>query len=259
MKIKNFNLIRFSLILLSTITSLSWYKPVTASQRRISRNVPKIQIQLNKKQQSADNRGRPTKRKGMGSRNDCPATDMPLTALIPENQVGKVVEAKPTFWLFIPYKSSKIPKGEFVLQDEGNNDVYRTDFPINKSEGIVGFTLASGQSLETNKTYQWYFKLYCDAQGAYRDKSTTPIYVRGWVQRVALQPNQQKQLSGVASPRQRVAFYAQNGIWYSALTELVKLRRENPQSKILARDWLQLLNNVGLQDLSNKPIVGENR
>ncbi len=128
------------------------------------------------------------------------------------------------------------------------------DFPINKGEGIVGVSLASGQSLEIDKTYQWYFKLYCD-----RDKSTTPIYVRGWVRRVALQPNQQKQLSGVASPRQRVAFYAQNGIWYSALTELVKLRRENPQNKTLARDWLQLLNNVGLQHLSNKPILGENR
>ncbi len=255
MKSQVLNRIKFSFILLLTSTSFAlFYQPVTASQRQISRNAPKIQIQLKKKQQSGDNRGRPTKRRGMGSRNDCPATNIPLTALIPENQVGKVVGSNPTFWLFIPYKSSKIPKGEFVLQDEAHNDVYRTDFPIDKGEGIVGVSLASGQSLEIDKTYQWYFKLYCD-----RDKSTTPIYVRGWVRRVALQPNQQKQLSGVASPRQRVAFYAQNGIWYSALTELVKLRRENPQNKILARDWLQLLNNVGLQNLSNKPILGENR
>lgn len=258
MKRKILSQIKFSFIFsfISLLTSASFalfYQPVIVrSQSQISRNAPKIQIQFKQKQEKGDNRGRPTKRRGMGSRNDCLATNVPLTALIPENQVGKVVEANPTFWLYIPYKSNKMPKGEFVLQDEADNDVYRTDFHMNEGEGIVGINLASGQSLETNKIYQWYFKLYCD-----QDKLTTPIYVRGWVQRVALQPNQQKQLSTVTSPRQRVAFYAQNDIWYSALTELAKLRRANPQNKSFARDWLQLLNDIGLQDLSNKPIVGK--
>jgi hypothetical protein len=262
MQKKNFNKIRYSSIaLLTSMAIANWHQPVMAqyvkrqaggsSQRQISKNAPKIQIELNKKQQAGDGRGRPTRRKGMGSRSDCPATNMELTALIPENQVGKVVEFNPTFWLFIPYKSSKIPKGEFVLQDEAHNNVYSTDFPINRGEGIVSVSLASEKSLEINKTYQWYFKLYCDDS-----KSTTPIYVRGWVQRVALEPRQQKQLSDV-TPRERVAFYAQNGIWYSALTELAKLRRASPQSKSLARDWLQLLNDIGLKELSHKPIIGE--
>jgi hypothetical protein len=252
MKIKTINQIKFSLISLLTFTSFAlFYQPVTAkSQTQISRKAPKIQIQFKQKKPTGDRRGRPTRRRGMGSRNDCPATSIPLTALILENQVGKVVEANPTFWLYIPYKSSEIPKGEFVLQDEAHNDVYRTDLPMDKGEGIVGVSLASETSLKTNKIYQWYFKLYCDDS-----KSSTPIYVRGWVKRVALQPNQQKQLSAVTSPRQRVAFYAQNGILYSALTELAKLRRANPQNKSLARDWLQLLNDIGLKDLSDKPIV----
>ncbi|MGB6301332.1 MAG: DUF928 domain-containing protein [Rivularia sp. (in: cyanobacteria)] len=252
MKIKTINQIKFSLISLLTFTSFAlFYQPVTAkSPRQISRKAAKIQIQFKQKKTTGDRRGRPTRRRGMGSRNDCPATSIPLTALILENQVGKVVEANPTFWLYIPYKSSEIPKGEFVLQDEAHNDVYRTDFPMDKGEGIVGVSLASETSLKTNKIYQWYFKLYCDDS-----KSSTPIYVRGWVQRVALQPNQQKQLSTVTSPHQRVAFYAQNGILYSALTELAKLRRANPQNKSLARDWLQLLNDIGLKDLSDKPIV----
>lgn len=252
MKILNLNQIRFSFILLFTLTSLGLYQPVRAySQRQITRNGPKRQIQLKQKQEDGSNRGRPTRRKGMGSRNDCPATNVPLTALIPENEVGKVVGSNPTFWFYIPYRNGQIPKGEFVLQDEAHNDVYRTDFPIDKGKGIFSISLGR-KTLETNKIYQWYFKLYCDDS-----KSSTPIYVRGWVQRVALQPNQQKQLSGVNSPHKRVAFYAQNGIWYSALTELAKLRRANPQSRSFARDWLQLLNDIGLQDLSNKPIVGK--
>lgn len=255
MKRKFLNQIRFGFIPLLTLVSfVNLYQPVTAQSRtQINRNTLKRPINAKKKQQSesGSNRGRPTRRKGMGSRNDCPATNIPLTALIPENKVGKVVEANPTFLFYIPYKASKIPRGEFVLQDEADNDVYRTNVPINKGEGIVSVNLGSGKSLETNKIYQWYFKLYCD-----RDKSSSPIYVRGWVQRVALQPQQQKQLNVATSPRQRIAFYAENDIWYSRLTELAKLKQANPQNQILATDWFQLLGNVGLQELSNMPIVG---
>ena len=77
------------------------------------------------------------------------------------------------------------------------------------------------------------------------------------MQRIALQPQQKQQLSGFSSPRQRVAFYANNGIWYSAFTEIAKICLSNPQNKSIAKDWSQLLSNVGLQDLSNKPILGE--
>ena len=159
MTIKIFNQFKYSLIFLLILTSFNCYKPVAAQPKnQISRNASKKKkpIRFKKKQQTGDRRGRPIRRRGMSSRNDCPATEIPLTALIPEKQVGKVVEANPTFWLFIPYESSKIPKGEFVLQDENHNDVYRRDFPINKGEGIVGVSLASKTSLETNKIYQWY-------------------------------------------------------------------------------------------------------
>lgn len=251
MKIKNLNSIVFSLIpLLISISITTSNQSVLASQTQISRNAPQIRLE-SKQKQDGSNRGRPTKRKGMGSRSDCSATNIPLTALIPENKVGKVIEANPTFWFFVPYEANKIPTGEFVLQDEADNDVYRTDVSIDKGEGIVSINLGSGKSLETNKVYQWYFKLYCS-----RDKLSIPIYVHGWVQRVALQPQKQKQLTTSSSPRQRFAFYTQNDIWYSALTELAKLKQANLQNQMLTTDWLQLLNDVGLQELSNQPIVG---
>ncbi|MBE9216487.1 DUF928 domain-containing protein [Plectonema cf. radiosum LEGE 06105] len=252
MKRKNLNIIIFSLIpLLTAIAITTSNQSGLASQTQVSRNAPKIPIQLNKKQQSGSNRGRPTRRRGMGSRNGCPATNIPLTALIPENKVGKVVEANPTFWLFIPYQPSKIPiNGEFVLQDEADNNVYQTDLSIDKGEGIYSISLPVEKSLETDKIYQWYFKLYCKP-----DKSSIPIYVRGWVQRVALQPLQQKQLIANYSPEQRFAFYVENDIWYSALTELAQLKQANPDNRILAKYWLQLLNNIDLKELSNKPII----
>ncbi|MGF1675310.1 MAG: DUF928 domain-containing protein [Rivularia sp. (in: cyanobacteria)] len=253
MKIQKLKPIIFSLLLLLTlISNISGNQPVIArSQIQVSKNAPKIPIQLNNNQESGSNRGRPTKRRGMGSRNDCHVTNIPLTALIPENEVGKVMEANPTFWLFIPYQASKIPiNGEFVLQDEAHNNVYQTDLSIDQGEGIYSISLPLEKSLKTDKTYQWYFKLYCKP-----DKSSNPIYVRGWVERVAIEPLQQKQLIATYSPEQRFAFYVQNDIWYSALTELAQLKKANPDNRILAKYWLQLLNNIGLKELSNKPII----
>ncbi len=251
MKRKSLTLIIFSLMPLLTLISFTTSnRSLAASQTQISQNDPKIAVK-SKQKQDGSNRGRPTKRKGMGSRSDCPAANIPLTALIPENKVSQVVEANPKFWFYIPYQAGKIHVGEFVLQDEADNDVYRSRFPIDKGEGIVSINLG-GKSLEADKVYQWYFKLYCDDS-----KLSTPIYVHGWVQRVALRSQQEKQLITSDSLRQRFAFYAQNDIWYSALTELVKLKQANPQNQVIAAYWLQLLNNVGLQELSNQPILGK--
>jgi len=234
------------------ISNISGNQPVIArSQIQVSKNAPKIPIQLNNNQESGSNRGRPTRRRGMGSRDGCPATNIPLTALIPENQVGKVVEANPTFWLFIPYQPSNIPiNGKFILQDEAHNNVYQTDLSIDKGEGIYSITLPVEKSLETDKIYQWYFKLYCKP-----DKSSTFIYVHGWIERVAIEPLQQKQLIATYSPEQRFAFYVENDIWYSALTELARLKQANHQNQTFAKYWLQLLNKIGLEELSNTPII----
>ena len=250
MQRKSLKLIIFSSIALLTSIAITTSNPsLAASQTQISQNDRKLPVKLNQRQDGS-NRGRPTKRKGMGSRSDCPAANIPLTALIPEDKISKVVEANPKFWFYIPYQPNTIPVGEFVLQDEANNDVYRDSFSIDKGEGIVSISL-NGKNLEADKIYQWYFKLYCD-----RDRLSTQIFVRGWVQRVALQPQQQKQLSSASSPRKRAAFYAQNDIWYSALTELAKLKQANPQNQMIAKYWLQLLNDVGLQEFSDRPIVG---
>jgi Domain of Unknown Function (DUF928) len=260
---KSLNIVKFSLISLLTLINLaSFHQPVSAQPRlskRINKN--KINIQFNQKQQSGADRGRPTKRRGMATRDNCPAADTPLTALIPEDDVSKAVEASPTFWFFIPKKGSKMLKGEFVLQDEQNNDVYRISFPVQKSQGIFSISLGNQKTLEKNKIYQWYFKLYCgtdaDDQSEHQKSLIKPTFVRGWIQRVVLRSQQQQQLDAATSPRQRIAFYAENGIWYSALTELAKLRQTNPQNQeVLARDWSQLLRSIGLHELSNIPFSG---
>lgn len=196
--------------------------------------------------------GRPGRRTGGGSRNPCLIKDPPLTALIPVSNSGKTVAERPTFWFHVPYSAKEAPSGEFVLQEEGGKDVYRTPFTLPGMPGFVSLSIPSTKApLEVNKWYRWYFKLYCEAE-----KTSAPIFVEGWVQRVELTPALEKQLKA-ATPREYTA-YASNSIWYDAVSTLAKLRSAAPSNSTLDNDWNNLLKlrEIGLEKISQAPIVG---
>jgi Domain of Unknown Function (DUF928) len=251
MKLKNIQKIfslsqsKFTIALLLALFSYTSY-PLTliakSQQPTSSANQPP---------QDGSSRGRPTQRGGAGSRGNCPSVEVPLIALIPEKTVGLVVEANPTFWVFVPYQLKDAPSGEFVLQDEANNDIYRASFTLPEIPGIVSFSLPSAVPLEVNKTYQWYFKVYCNQQ------KFDSVFVRGWVQRIALNSKLERQLKTAITIGDRIQLYTQNGIWYSALTELAKLRLAEPKNAPLDNEWASLLRNIELENLSQKPLVGE--
>ena len=54
-----------------------------------------------------------------------------------------------------------------------------------------------------------------------------------------------------ATPRDRVALYAVNGLWFDALTVAAQLRRRNPNNP----SWAELLQVIGLNELAIEPIV----
>ncbi|MGI2908440.1 DUF928 domain-containing protein [Tolypothrix sp. VBCCA 56010] len=211
-----------------------------------------IQIRFNQKEADGSSRGRPSRRVGTGSRGECPPVEVPVTALIPNKNPGLTVEEHPTFWFFVPYQFNNTSGGEFALQDEANNDVYRTSFKLPETAGIVSLSVPSTVSLELNKSYQWYFKIYCSRQNL-----SNPVFVRGWVQRKALKPDLERLLQAANDKRSRIAIYAENGIWYSALTELAKLHFAEPKNTVFINDWTNLLRDVGLENLAEQPFVGE--
>lgn len=211
-----------------------------------------IQIRFQQQDSDGSSRGRPGRRGGTGSRGDCPPVDMQLTALIPSSNLGTSIEAHPTLWFYIPYQSSQVASAEFSLQDEQNNDVYRATFTPPGTPGTVSLSLAQAPPLDINKKYQWYVKIYCSQQAL-----SSPVFIRSWVQRVALKPQLERQLQTATTPRARIAIYAQNGIWYSALTELAKLRVAEPQNATVNNNWANLLRDIGLENLAQKHISGE--
>lgn len=198
--------------------------------------------------------GRPGDRTGGGSRTPCPRINAPFTtALIPMNNLGKTVAERPTFWFYVPYSPQAAPAGEFVLQAENGKEVYRTAFTLPATPGFVSFsTPLAVEPLKINKSYHWYFKLYCEGQ-----RLSTPVFVEGWVQRVEKTSALKRQLQA-ARAREDIV-YADNGLWYDALNYLAQLRLNNPSNSRVASDWASLLSakGVGLAQFSQGSIVGE--
>ena len=82
-------------------------------------------------------------------------------------------------------------------------------------------------------------------------------FVEGWIQRTQLDRNLSNQIDR-ATPTEKVALYAGNGLWHDALTTLANLQVAKPQDPELIQDWQNLLNAIGLRELANRPL-DENR
>lgn len=208
---------------------------------------------LKKKTPDFSGDGRPGRRIGGGSRNPCPSVKVPLTALMPESNSGKTIAAHPTFSFYVPYSLQKNGFGEFVLQELEGDDVYRLKVALPEEPGIVSLSVPEKKaSLEKNKPYRWYFKLYCDSQ-----ESSSPIFVEGWVQRVATTSHLEKQLQ--AAKQSAYTVYAENNLWYDAIAHLIELRQAYPLDARLDNAWVELLSSKGvnLQTLGREPIAGK--
>lgn len=171
----------------------------------------------------------------------------PLTALVPVYSASEVVwgvttAEHPTLWFYVPYL--RPATGKFVLQDGEENSVYEADLTLPETPGVVSISLPStAPPLEIGKPYHWYFKVYCQSQ-------QPPFFVDGWITRNSLNPALTSQLEQ-ATPQQRIALYAANGIWHEALTSAAELRSANPN----APEWTALLEAVGLDAIAIEPIV----
>ncbi|MBG1264079.1 DUF928 domain-containing protein [Nostoc sp. BAE] len=171
-----------------------------------------------------------------------------LTALVPvysnsELVFGTTIKDHPNFLFYVPY-TSDFAVGEFVLEDETQNQTtYKTS--LTGTPGIVNLRLPSKAApLEIGKQYRWYFNIYCQ-----KDNQII-ANVEGYVKREQLKPALKTQLEK-ATPSQQVNLYAANGIWYEALSAAGELRRTNSQDT----SWRALLKAVGLNDFATEPKV----
>lgn len=246
---------------------------INAQFPQVSRLIPNNAHEIFMQQiynQDLTNRGAPEdddKREGTSTRGETfckidppvPVKEQMLTALVPVQQkpdnekeyvFGLTVKAYPHFWFYIPYKFNPGLQATFDFKNKQGDSILGDEpITINLSQipGIISFALpATKKGLEIGEIYRWEFILKCRP-----NESSADVTVTGKIKRVAASPNQ-----NAGTPREQVARYVRDGIWYEALTTLAEeIRSANLSDPSLDSDWNALLEAIDLQYLSKKPLV----
>ena len=181
-----------------------------------------------------------------------------LVALIPEYQSEQVTQVwgtttteYPTFWFYVPYATNSIRSLEFVLQDDNGKTLHKLPVAVPKVPGIVGVTLPSNKpGLQADNQYNWFFKVRGDCGDSLE-------FVEGWVERTKLDAATSERLKN-ASDQEQLSIYAEQGLWYDALTTLAQQHHTNPKDATVMTDWKGLLKEVGLEPLAEQAITMPN-
>jgi len=203
--------------------------------------------------QPADAQTFPGRRVGGGTRGESCVQNspIPLTALVPETNLGLTTEAYPQFFWFMPKVSARM--AEFTLYDVDEDLlnrklIYKTIMPISATGGVKSLQLAPQNQippLNVGQTYRWSIAVICNPRNRESD-----LVVDGWIRRVKPETGM---IQGLAKSglRDRAIAFARNGIWYDALTAVSQLQCTNPNDKV----WGNLLESVGLVEVGQQSLA----
>jgi Domain of Unknown Function (DUF928) len=208
------------------------------------------------------NRGAPGKRGTGASRGECVRSKTPLTALVPsfnnsqkdQDVWGLTTREQPTLWVYVPFART-CSTIEFSLQDDTGTPLYKIPIAAPEKSGIIKVKLpASTPALKPNQMYHWLLQVRVKPKQADDLEEQGELFaVDGWIQRISPSSKLSQQLKQ-ASTKQQARLYAENGIWFDALTTLAELRLANQKDAVTAQDWKSLLQSVGLERFASEPI-----
>jgi hypothetical protein len=171
-----------------------------------------------------------------------------LVAMLPQNYSGTTIAARPKIMVYVP--DSAAQTAVFSLKDTAGNMVYQEQLNVSGQAGMVTITLpANAPALTVGQDYQWYMALQVDGEL----NPSTP-YVDGWIQRIEASPTIAAAMAQ-ADPLQQAEVLGANGIWYDCAAKLAELQASQPDRADLKQHWAELLESVGLQEVSQVPLV----
>jgi hypothetical protein len=192
----------------------------------------------------------PGRRVAGGSRapqeRNCSSGQNPLTALVPNSNIGLTTQANPTFFFYVPQTSATL---ELVLRDQDKE--YKQTYKSSQKAGIVSIPFNQAP-LEVGKNYRWSFSIVCNPKERSKDK-----FVEGGIKRIKTEPQLASKLAA-ASPQERANLYAEAGIWQDSLASLAESLSSNPKNAAeLKTQWQALLTSksVSLDNLVNEPLL----
>jgi hypothetical protein len=195
------------------------------------------------------NRGAPKTTTGGGTRGEDVSCFLqtgetaPLVAVMPNREnFGKTASLTPVIYVHVP--DTIATQGELVIIDSNNMEVYHTQFDLPETSGIMKVKIPAEANLTAGTTYKWSFMVICDPQYRYKDK-----YVEGQMEVVQLPQNTENKLKN-APPLEKAKVYATSELWFETLDTIAQLQPQETQA------WNSLLQSVGLQSLSERPLTG---
>ncbi len=193
------------------------------------------------------NRGTPSRTAGGATRGGCAEKERRLVSLMPKEKLGLTFNERPTF--FWKVAKSDVQTAEFILLDDNDDLVYKTNFTLPKQQGIFAFTLPSeAPALKLGKQYHWYLSVDCGSE-----ESFDTITVEGWVERT--KPNLAVRIKlNKLAPQYRSKIYAEAGIWHEAIANVAQQRCSSRYYSKAMVNWNQLLTSVGLSEVVSEPL-----
>lgn len=172
-----------------------------------------------------------------------------LTPLLPENNMGLTVDARPTFFVYVPPSTAK--QASFTLKDEGDNAIYHAKFSLPETGGAIGIELPETfAGLELEKNYQWIVEVHCAAEF----DPDNPLVV-GWVRRTQLNSATLQQIQQSANFVDRAQLYGDAGMWFDSLKVLADAMQTQPGDTVVEQNWEELLTSQGLGAIAAQPVT----
>lgn len=173
------------------------------------------------------------------------ATNKPLTPLLPSDKLGLTVSSHPTFIVYVPESGAK--SVELTLEDNKGKGIYQKTVDLKGNSGIVDISLpTTATALEIGKDYKLVVSVRCQQTGP-KDP-----FVEGIVRRIQPDTALANRLQS-AKTLEKVLLYAEKGIWFEAVTNLLQLKRSQPNNQQIASAWKELLQSAGLSEITNTP------
>jgi hypothetical protein len=191
-------------------------------------------------------RGAPGSRMGGGTRSLTRGADqnLPSLAVLVPDHAGLTTRPQPTlYWYLSAPASNRI---EFTLNDEDQGEtLIQTALNSAEKSGIQRLNLSDYKiSLSPDKLYSWFITMIVNP-----DKPAGDVSSGGAIRFTSPSEEFREKLSGAAKT-DMPGLYAEEGVWYDALSELSELIEANPADKSLREQRAGLFEQIGLHNVA---------
>lgn len=199
-------------------------------------------------------RPNPRRTQGSGSRgcDQSLAGDL-VTLLIPsKDYAGQTTSGHPTFFWYLSQPVS-VPMRFSLVEPGVARPLYEKQID-SPQVGMIQVALPKDKpELLTGRQYKWSVTLLCNT----KRPSANPLLI-SWIERIPTTAALEQQLAAVAlnnhsstqTLRDRAWIYARWGLWYNALATISKAQATNPRDLAIQDDFLSLLEQVGLNQVT---------